>query len=333
MMSGSRMKTVLILGGASHIAKGLIARFLKQPEFRIEWFGRSAERMEQFLKFARLSGSNIVLHESYDAFFSTQGDLLINCIGAGTPDKLKKDYTLWFTVLEKYDNLCLDYLKRIKSVALYVDFSSGAIYGREPEIPDYRINPNRIQTPDYYALSKLYAEAKHRAHGDLNIVDIRIFSYFSRYADPDSGYLMTDILKAVLRKSVLKTTGQDLVRDYISPDDLFELILCCMRREKINTALDAFSGKQVSKEDILTSFREQFGLRYEIRELESGSPNSTSSVYIPRDYSAEKLGFIPHHTSLEGLILETAAAITAAQGPTEASSVEETFRRSQTNWK
>ena len=305
------MKTVIILGGTSHIAKGLISRFLKQPDCRVEWFGRSADRMAAFLNSERLSG-NIALHGGYEDFFSVRGDTVINCVGAGTPDKLKDDYTLWFSVLEQYDNLCLDYLKRVNPAALYVDFSSGAIYGRETAGTGLRIDPNRIQPPDYYALAKLYSEAKHRAHADLNIVDIRIFSYFSRHADPNSGYLMTDILKAVLNKDVLKTTDSDLIRDYISPDDLFALIQCCQAQPKINTAFDAFSRKPATKQEILSAFQEKFGLKIEIAELKSGSPNSTASVYIPKDHTAENIGFQPRFTALEGLIGETAAALKKA---------------------
>ena len=67
------MKTVIILGGTSHIAKGLISRFLKQTDCRIEWFGRSAERMAAFLNSERLSG-NIALHGGDEDFFSVRGD-------------------------------------------------------------------------------------------------------------------------------------------------------------------------------------------------------------------------------------------------------------------
>ena len=193
-----------------------------------------------------------------------------------------------------------------------MDFSSGAVYGRETGSVGFRIDPNRIQVSDYYALAKLYSEAKHRAHGNLNIADIRIFSYFSQYADPNSGYLMTDILKAVLNKDVLKTTDSDLIRDYVSPDDLFALIRCCMAQEKLNTAFDAFSGKPVSKLEILAAFQEKFGLRTEISAPGAGSPNSTASVYIPKDFTAGKIGFQPRFTALDGLIRETSAALKKA---------------------
>ena len=302
MSEGS--KTVLLLGGTSHIAKGLISRFLASGRFKIEWFGRSRQRMEAFLSETKLSG-NISIHEDYEELTDTNGDVLINCVGAGTPSQLKNDYTLWFSVLEEYDNICLDYLRHVNSQALYVDFSSGAVYGRGAGESSFRVNPNAIACADFYSLAKLYSEAKHRAFAELNIVDIRIFSYFSRYADPSSGYLMTDILKAILSKSVLNTTGEDVIRDYISPDDLFALILCCMRQPKINKAFDAFSRAPVSKQDILAAFKEQFDLKIEVAEPIAASPNQTPSIYLPWDKTAGEIGFAPRHSSLEGLLLET----------------------------
>lgn len=303
------MKTVIILGGTSHIAKGLISRFLKQPDIRLEWFGRSAQRMNAFLDGERLSGK-ITVHEGYDGLSGIRGDVLINCIGAGTPDKLRTDYTLWFTVLEQYDDLCIRYLQQTAPSTLYIDFSSGAVYGHNAGEKELRIDPNGIRTADFYALAKIYSEAKHRAFAGLNIVDIRIFSYFSRYADPDSGYLMTDVLKALRDGAVLKTSAGDLVRDYVSPDDLFALIQCCIGQERINTAMDAFSSKPVSKQEILSAFGEKFGLRIEtVSGGPAASPNSTASVYVPHDHSGGRIGYVPRHTSLDGLLLETAACL------------------------
>ena len=303
-MTPERSKTILILGGTSHIAKGLVYRFLAREQCRIEWFGRSRERMEAFLAKEGLSG-DIAVHEGYGASENTNADVLINCVGAGTPSQLKADYTLWFSVLEKYDNLCLDYLQNVNPKALYVDFSSGAVYGRDSKDASFRINPNSLVPADYYALAKLYSEAKHRAFREYNIVDIRIFSYFSRYADLKSGYLMTDILNAILNNEVLNTSGQDMIRDYISPDDLFSLIECCMNQPRINMALDAFSKASVSKQEILTAFGERFGLRTEVSSPIASSPNATPSVYVPLDRSSGKIGYSPVHTSLEGLLLET----------------------------
>ena len=302
-------RSIIILGGTSHIAKGLIARFLSCGRHKLEWFGRSRQRMEAFLNDEHLSG-NIDIHENYDSLLETSGDALINCVGAGTPSELKEDYTLWFTVLEKYDNLCIEYLKQANKNALYIDFSSGAVYGRDQLETSIRINPNDICIPDFYALSKLYSEAKHRAFCNYNIIDIRIFSYFSRYADLSSSYLMTDMLKAIIDDTTLKTSKEDITRDYISPDDLFALIECCLAQKKINTAFDAFSTKSISKQEIIDAFIRNLELKVDFTMPKITSVNSTPSIYTPKNFNARLIGYNPTHSSLSALLNEAAHLLT-----------------------
>lgn len=308
------MKKIAFLGGTSHVGEGLISRFLADKDVSLSWFGRSAEKMKKFLHTNSLSG-NIQLKEGYDDFPDGAYDVIINCVGAGTPEALKENYSLWFTVLEQFDNLALDYLREVNEKVLYVTFSSGALYGRNlqsatDENSCYSINPNKIGIPDYYAVAKLYAEAKHRSLSRLNIVDLRIFAYFSRFADPDSGYLMTDILKALLDKKPLNTRKNDLVRDYIAPDDLYSLVLLCMNQESINRSLDAYSAAPVSKTEMLKAFSEKFKLQVNfVDDIAPVSPNATSSVYCSNCHFAEKIGYRPKYTSLEGLADELAHAL------------------------
>ncbi len=308
------MKNIAILGGTSHVGEGLVSRFLTDREVSLSWFGRSAERMKNFLLANSLSG-NIQLKEGYDDFPDGAYDVIVNCVGAGTPEVLKENYSLWFTVLEEFDNLALDYLREVNEKALYVTFSSGALYGRNlqnatDENSCYSINPNKIGVPDYYAVAKLYSEAKHRSLSRLNIVDLRIFAYFSRFADPGSGYLMTDILKALLEKTPLTTRKNDLVRDYVAPDDLYDLVLLCMNRESINRALDAYSAAPVSKMEMLKAFSEKFNLQVDFAdEITPVSPNATSSVYCSGCHFAGEIGYRPKYTSLEGLTDELSHAL------------------------
>ena len=42
---------------------------------------------------------------------------------------------------------------------------------------------NHISEADYYGIAKLNSEVKLRALKDLNIVDLRVFGYFSRFID------------------------------------------------------------------------------------------------------------------------------------------------------
>ena len=291
-----------ILGGTSHIARA-ITPYLLEAGAELTLFARSPEKLPSGpwkvkTDFALLSK---------DSF-----DLVINCIGAGTPKELASDYNRWFSVLERFDNLALDYLKNVNPAALYVMFSSGAVYGRRSGHPaaedtSWEFFPNRIKIPDYYAISKIYSEAKHRSLPHLRIADLRIFSFFSRHIVLDSGYFMTDLVTALLNKRTFSTSPVNIIRDFPHPADLVRLILRCAAEPEINTAIDAASKQGISKTEILHAFAENFGLNYNITELSGGlSPNGSSDVYLPTVEMAEKkLDWKAEVTSLETLLSET----------------------------
>ena len=73
---------IAILGSTSHIAKNLIDRF-KQKDLYL--FSRSRKNL--------------------DSFIDGNYDVVINCIGVGTPNKLKDLGTEIFRFTEYYDNL------------------------------------------------------------------------------------------------------------------------------------------------------------------------------------------------------------------------------------
>lgn len=295
---------VAILGGTSHIAGSLVPHLIAKGA-AITLFARSPEK---------LLPSPCKVVGGFDALMAERFDLLINCIGAGNPKELASDYNRWFSVLEKFDNLSLDYLKNVNSSALYVTFSSGAVYGRKGDAPSteessWQLFPNRINVPDYYALSKIYSEAKHRSLPHLRIADLRIFSFFSRSIDLDSGYFMTDLVKALIANECFETPSQELIRDYPHPADLTELILTCSRQEQINQAIDVASSKPVSKQEILDSFAAEFKLKYRFTDSSAPhSPNGNANIYLPTGTMAEKrLNWKAHYSSLETLISETKA--------------------------
>lgn len=301
---------VAILGATSHIAKGLIAQFLQTQSARLVLFGRSAERIRAFLKSANCAGPAEIM-QGYDEFDSGNYDVIINCVGAGSPRKLGSDRSIWFTLTEEFDNLVLHYLRRKKPAALYINFSSGAIYGRNQGRPfreeDHLSLPvNGLVPADYYTVARLNAEAKHRSMSGLRIVDLRIFAYFSRYAECSLGYFMTDVLQAILEKRELETRPWDMVRDYADPEDLFALIRLCIGRRELNTALDVYSAAPVGKFELLTEMGRKFGLRYRLTAgTDNALPNGEKTVYCSQMHRAADLGYRPRYTSLAGLLKET----------------------------
>lgn len=270
------------------MARSLTDEILKDAKHEAVVFARRLEALQN-LPCRVESNFACLRQESFD--------LIINGIGAGTPAVLKDHYENWFTVLEKFDNLVLEALQNSPQ-ALYVSFSSGAVTRLKG------LDPDHIQIPDYYALSKLYSETKHRAMKSLRIADIRIYSFFSRYSPLDAGYFITDLAAALKNRTVLETRQGDMIRDYIHPQDLWNLILCCTARPVINLAVDAASAAPISKSDLLAFCSQKWELQYCVKTGENLSPNATVSTYIPDPLPAARLGFRAQYSSLESLTEE-----------------------------
>ena len=138
-----------ILGGTSHIARA-ITPYLLKAGVKLTLFARSPEK---------LADAPCDVHKLSEIVFLTgKFDIIINCIGAGTPKELAGDYNRWFSVLEEFDNLALRYLREENPSALYVFLSSGAVYGRKSDTPAeensvWQLCPNIVAVPDYYGIA------------------------------------------------------------------------------------------------------------------------------------------------------------------------------------
>lgn len=297
---------IAILGATSHIAKGLIGNFLQAPECRLELYTKSPRGVRDFLGAqGRRSGRDCRVHAGYAGFLEARHDVVINCVGVGTLKKLQGRYHEWFTTTEEYDNLVLGFLRRRCPEALYVSFSSGAVYGRNLTAPAQedsanRIGVNHIATEDYYGIARLNAETKHRAFGGLRIVDLRIFAYFSRFIDLSEGYFITDVLDSILRRQVLKTSSINMVRDYVHPKDLFSIIGKCIAAGEVNAAFDVVSAKTVEKQEILDFFAARHGLQYEVCDsCEQRSSTGAKNIYCSAFNRASLIGYQPEFSSMD----------------------------------
>ena len=302
---------IAILGATSHIAKGLIFRFLGKGGVHLNLYTRSSSRMLDFLgSIEKISSEAYLVHQGYSDFFSSSHDVIINCVGVGTRKKIKGDYSLYFTITEKYDNMVIDYLLNANPDTLYISFSSGAVYGRGnlapvEECSQNAIQVNRVAPADYYGITRLNAEAKHRAFDKLNIVDLRIFSYFSRYIDLADGYFITDVINSILHEKVFETSEVNICRDYVHPDDLFSMVLKCLGAGRINAAFDVNSNGSVCKQEILDYFSVSYGLNYVMkRSLNNISPTGSKNIYCSINQNASVTGYQPQYSSIETIVQE-----------------------------
>jgi nucleoside-diphosphate-sugar epimerase len=303
---------IAILGSTSHIAKGLINNFLQNGEFRLHLYTRSPDKVRSFLgAIGRSTENGYVIHEGYKNFMKSFYDVVINCVGVGTLNKLQGDFTRYFTVTEEYDNMVIECLRSKCPDALYISFSSGAVYGRELSAPAQentlnKISVNHIAPKDYYSIVRLNAEAKHRAFNGLRIVDLRLFSYFSRFIDLTDGYFITEVLDCILNKKVLVTENVNIVRDYVHPEDLFSIIRKCLDAGKTNEAFDVTSSKPVEKKEILDYFSSEYGLKYEISQSFShASATGSKNIYCSNYNNAASIGYKPVYSSMDTIVQES----------------------------
>lgn len=303
---------IALLGASSHIAKGLIYNFLQRSGFSLHLYTRSPDKTCSFLDtIGKSAGKDCVVHEGYADFMQCSYDVVINCVGVGTLNKLQGNYSQYFAVTEEYDNLAIGYLCNSCPDTLYIDFSSGAIYGREFSAPVEEgtansIRVNHVAPEDYYAIARLNSEAKHRSFKNLKIVDLRIFSYFSRFIDLTDGYFITEVMDSILNKKILITDNANIIRDYVHPEDLFSIIRKCMDAGKINTAFDVTSAKPVEKGEIIDYFSKKYGLQYSTSQsISHVSPTGAKNIYCSKYNNASEIGYKPQFSSKDAIVQES----------------------------
>lgn len=300
-------KKIAILGATSHIAKGLVYNFIREDDYKLFLFARSPEKVKEFLKVNGLKGD--ISLSGFSGFATKEYDFIINCVGVGTPNKVRNNPSSVFTITEKYDSMILKYLSKFAKTG-YLNFSSGAVYGgifKDPagDSSLHNILVNNFNWQDYYGIAKINSEAKHRAQKDLNIVDIRVFAYFSRFIDLKAGYFLTELIENIRQGDEFITSSCDFIRDYLHPCDLFDLIKLTMARRPFNTALDAYSRAVVSKFELLEYFSKNYGLKYRIDEkLNFSCPTGEKNVYYSNSRKAAGLGYKPSYTSIDAIMKE-----------------------------
>jgi nucleoside-diphosphate-sugar epimerase len=299
---------IAILGATSHIAKGLIYGFSKRRQYKLSLFARSPDQVRNFL--SDIQSGEDIFTGNFDAFGSNHYDVVINCVGLGDPVMLKNNITSIFRLTETFDNLVIDYLTKYPEI-LYINFSSGAAYGTDFSSPvdatTYsKWTINSISEADYYGIAKFHSEAKHRALKNLNIVDLRIFSYFSRFINLESNFLMSEIISCIKEDKAVVTGSDNIMRDYIHPEDFLSLIEHCMRKGKLNDVFDAYSLSPVKKFDILDYYKNEYGLKYEIKaDAKNVAITGSKNNYYSKNRIAMEIGYQPQFTSMDCIIHES----------------------------
>ncbi len=299
---------IAILGATSQIAKDLIVAFSKQDRHELILFARRPEAVTNWLTSVDLQGRHTV--KDFAAFsIDEHFDALLNFVGVGDPAQAAAMGTSIFDVTLKYDQLALNYLEHHPHCR-YIFLSSGAAYGSSFNAPvDENTKAlfaiNNLQPQDWYAVAKLHAECRHRSLAHLPIIDIRVFNYFSHTQDMSARFFITDIIRAIRDKTLLKTSADYIVRDFIHPSDFYNLVVALLASPTSNAVVDCYSKAPIDKPALLAAMQKNFGLCYEVIATSVGV-NATGNKphYYSLNTKAEVFGYQPSLTSTEGLLLE-----------------------------
>jgi len=302
---------IAILGATSQIAKDLVRSFADKNTHELVLFARRPDAVLQWLNSVDLAGRYSVADfagfSAYEHF-----DAILNFVGVGDPAQAVVMGGTVFDVTLKYDALALNYLRQ-RPDCRYIFLSSGAAYGSSFDVPADEntkavIAINNIQPQDWYSVAKLHAECRHRSLINLPIVDIRVFNYFSRNQDMEARFFITDIVRSLRHKTLLKTSSTCMVRDYLHPSDFHSLVNSVLTSKPTNLAVDCYSKAPVEKFFLLEALQKNFGLKYEVVNTDAGI-NATGGKphYYSLNRQARRLGYNPIFTSIDGIFIEMKA--------------------------
>ena len=259
------MKHVAILGASSQIAKDLIRLMALQADTSLQLYVRDLVPAQQWL--AQLGLAERCPLYMYDEYGQHEHDAVINFVGVGDPQRAAKMGASIFGITQQYDDMVMAGLAQHPQ-RRYIFLSSGAAYGStflEPAGPSTQaaISINALTPQEYYSVAKLHAECRHRAQPELAITDIRVFNCFSRTQDMSARFFITDIVRAIRDKTVLQTSPDYMVRDFMHPEDFHQLVNCILNGPPYNGPIDCYTRAPVDKPALLEAMKQRFGLQYE----------------------------------------------------------------------
>jgi hypothetical protein len=216
---------ILILGHTGHIGRGLFEELGKEHE---------------------VNGSS--RSEPWDDWILQRYDIIINCVGTGTPKNTAEAGNGIIETTFLVDQAVLSYMNTAKGKdTMYVYLSSG-------------VADERFFDMSPYAVSKVATEMVHRAHVDKWIIDLRIYSYLSEYIDLESGFLITEMIKCVLSHETFICEERNLERNYMGSYALASWIIHYYEKGKENKAKVSVSYESISMTELLKIFSYRYNL-------------------------------------------------------------------------
>lgn len=300
---------IAILGAGSYVSRAILPQLLRQSDWEALLYTRTPDQLAGWASERRLPGGRISVEASSE-FGGRACDAIVNFVGAGDPRLVNRLGDAILPISAEWDERVVEALRK-RPATRYIFASSGVATGdaflspRKPGAP-----LKRLARKDFYARAKAEAEERHRALGDLPIVDLRLYAFYSADMGTELGYLVCNILRMLRARSILWTDEHDIARDYMHPEDLSSAIMAVLRASPQNAAHDLVSAGPLRKFDLLRRFQERFGLQWQVGQSHAAANKMN---YYSEDFSLSNLGFAPRFTAMEAVI-EQATSFLASSG-------------------
>lgn len=298
---------VAIFGATGHIGKNLTLYFSQEKKYELFLFSRDVNRLHKIID--KICPGNSFSMNNYDNFGKFTYDIIINCVGISNPREIEKNSSSIIKITEHFDNKIIDYLETHQST-LYINMSSGVVYGHDFAIPAdesiySKLTINNPSSGYFYSIAKINSEAKHRAFQNLNIIDLRLFNFFSRFIDLSTNFFISDVVSSIKNKVTLSTSPEDIKRDFVHPEDLYSLIQKCIMKGSLNDSFDVYSKSPISKFQLLDNLSVKYNLKYVVKENVSlAAPTGNKENYYSSSRKAATIGYFPRYSSLETIMSE-----------------------------
>lgn len=295
---------IAILGATSHIAKDLILLF--HDRHQLVLYSRRPAAMMQWLSQITLKRC---INRHIDEFSDRlHYDAILNFVGAGDPETIRRLGKRILTITETYDQMVLGCLQEHPD-CLYIFMSSGAVFGDNFSTPVDHQTPsifpiNNLLPQYYYGLAKAQSEYRHRM-SEHNIVDLRIFNYFSSAVNLQNESMICGMLRSILESREFVVDRVNVTRDYVGPKDFYQMIKLLLEQETINTAVDLYSRLPISKDLLIDKMKDRYGLRVSVRDAPVAHATGVKENYYSINLAANSLGYRPTKTSIETIFEES----------------------------
>jgi len=276
------MKKVIITGGAGFLGSHLTDRLLKDGNQVIVIDDFSTGKMENLqVDHKNLSVYNRSIIEDIGNLFE-RVDIVFHLAALTRPQESIKEPKLYnYINIEGTLNILNNCNKH--KVKRLVFVSSSSLYGEQDKLPTPESAIPNPMSP--YALQKLmgeqYCKLFERVHG-LEANYIRPFNVFGPRQDPEGGYAAAvpkfiDMLKK--GETPYITGDGEQCRDFVSVDDVIDLMVLASKSEVYGKAFNAGSGKNITINELYKTICGIMGKKVE--------PNYVPAVLEPRTTLAD----------------------------------------------